>query len=804
MFYLRNLLILIITPSLVYAQALNHTERDKHLEISHNRNRIIQPVLTSMVVAVILNEVKKGDLYIYVDEHGNHLANTLDLDKIGLRALIGKTRMLNEQTYLILESVQGLSTKLDHKTLTLLITAKPTLLSKNIIDMSSKKRKTSLVPTNNSAFVNYRIGYGAVESGPENFNFASEVGLRVSDYLLLSNYSYNKTQSGTNSVRLMSNLTYDQRVDLTRLTIGDFFAVSGDLGSSMNLGGISFSKRYAIDPYFINRPTLNLEGVVSTPSEADIYLNDVHLRNVKLSPGEFELQNINYYGGSRDVKVVIKDIYGREQVINKDYYFTAALLQQGLHEYSYNIGFNRQSYGLESNDYGSLATSIFHRYGFTDHLTLGIRAESLGSAANAGPFLSWRLAEYGVFLGGLALSRDTKSDHGIATQLGYQYQQGNFSGKLLWRRFNEDYVIASGLESPNKPKMDTSVGINYGTRYLGYFGVNHSINTQHNGSELRTTNFTYNKTLFNQISFSAALGHIDSSSLLNKTSENNLFVGLTYYLDNNYAVRVSHRESTDSNSDSIQLSKNIPIGEGWGFRVKDDNVSTAGYHDNTLDSYLQINTRRAIFNGEYQAMNGKDRYQLSAAGAVGYVAGEVDFSRPIYDSFALVQVADLSGVEVLRNNQPIGKTNAAGQLFIPNLGSYFDNQISVNDRDIPINYNLKARDLYLSPSWRSGSFVRFDISPIRAAIGKILMKSGSVVEPLRFSKMEITRLGATAEKSTTFLTGKAGEYYIEDIKPGRYVGRAEIKTGHCTFELNVSDGDEIFMQLGETFCEKIH
>ena len=62
--------------------------------------------------------------------------------------------------------------------------------------------------------------------------------------------------------------------------------------------------------------------------------------------------------------------------------------------------------------------------------------------------------------------------------------------------------------------------------------------------------------------------------------------------------------------------------------------------------------------------------RLSAAGGIVYVGGRVGFSRPVTDSFGLVRVDRLEGVRVSLNNQEIGRTDASGEVFLPNLGSY--------------------------------------------------------------------------------------------------------------------------------------
>lgn len=329
-------------------------------------------------MSVTLNESKKGDFFIYVTADGDYLVKVSDLAAMGVRGINSRKLTIENIDYFSLKSIAGFNISFDENNLVLKIISAPELLNKNIINLSPRRQKNVIRPDNSSAFINYRIGYTGVNSGSESYNIGAETGVRMLDTLFLSDFLHVQNDQASRSVRLMSSITHDWREDLTRLTVGDFFASSGELGGTFNLGGISYSKRYSIDPYFIKRPTAELGGVVATPSEADIYLDGVHLRNVKLSPGEFQLQNLNSYGGSRNIRVVIKDAYGREQEVNQDYYFAEAPLSKGLHEFSYNMGSVRLDYGNASSHYGKFATSLYHRYGVNDYLTMGFRAESMG------------------------------------------------------------------------------------------------------------------------------------------------------------------------------------------------------------------------------------------------------------------------------------------------------------------------------------------------------------------------------------------------------------------------------------------
>ena len=100
-------------------------------------------------------------------------------------------------------------------------------------------------------------------------------------------------------------------------------------------------------------------------------------------------------------------------------------------------------------------------------------------------------------------------------------------------------------------------------------------------------------------------------------------------------------------------------------------------------------------------------------GGLTFVKDSLNFSRPLQDSFALAKVGDLIGVRVYLNNQEIGRTGNSGKVLIPDLGSYYENQISINDKDIPIEYTLAEVMKYVSPPFRSGSYVEVGATKVQ-------------------------------------------------------------------------------------------
>jgi outer membrane usher protein len=135
--------------------------------------------------------------------------------------------------------------------------------------------------------------------------------------------------------------------------------------------------------------------------------------------------------------------------------------------------------------------------------------------------------------------------------------------------------------------------------------------------------------------------------------------------------------------------------------------------------------------------------------------------------------------------------------LVPVLSSYLDNQVSINDKDIPLNYRVGEVVRYVSPPLRSGSVIRFDVRPFQAVTGVLKVRFDGQVEPVEFQEVPMTGEGGTFAVPT----GKGGEFYVEDVRPGRYRLSLEHRGRTCIIEVVVPKSAEAIVDLGELVCE---
>lgn len=768
----------------------------------------------TMVLGVTLNTEVKGDIFILRTPDLDFLVKVEDLKSIGFKEPDGVVVVFDGAPHMSLKSMRGVSFTFVEKTLALNVTAEPQLLPSQALVLRADQRIRGAVPNNNSVFFNYALNAsGANSVSGINLGFAGELGWRFGDYLLLSDGSMTQAANGQRQfVRLMTNVTHDDRESLQRTVIGDFVTPSREFGNGINLGGISISKLYGLDPYFIKFPMQSIKGNVALPSDLEVYLDGQRIRSEKIKPGEFELRDLLAFGGARNIQLVLRDAFGRVQQQSYSLYFSDQPLRQGLQEYSYNLGALRRNFGIESNHYGPLAFSLFHRYGLSDAVTLGLRAEGKRALFNAGPTATVVLGSAGVV--NLALAGSSiEGRRGAAGSAVYNYQAKSWSLGFSLRRDWGDYAELADPPRITNRKYEASLAASYYLPGRGTVSLSHSaLSTRaamlastatpaqpFNVSPLENRQITavsYSVPLVSgRVSLTASLSHIKE-----KESHTEAFLGLNFFLDRNYSAAASYRGDKDVHTESVQLTRNQPIGEGLGYLLSADRATSAATPSTQFNSRIQYNAPAAILRAELgRRQDGgqtANNYSVSVAGGLAYVDGEVALGRPVTGSFGIVKVGELAGVSVAVNGQPIGRTNAEGKVFVPTLTPYFDNDVSIAPESVPIEYSIPATVKKVSPSLRSGALIDFGVTKIQAFTGKLKSRQTGAVTAVEFHEISFNAGG----KMQNMQTGRGGEFYIENLKPGTYPATVLVEGKPCLFNLIIPRSDETFVELGELVC----
>ena len=776
-----------------------------------------------MVIEIGVNGVTRGEFFVERESSGNFLLPLADLPALGLLIVPQATTTIDNTSYFSLKEFPEIAVDFDQGQLVLSLTSPPQYLPASIIDLSRQEQRQVHRPLETSAFINYRLDF-ATDSrrGESSGGLAGEVGLRRRNLLLLSGQRYETSGEESRFTRQMTSATWEWRDELRRLIVGDAITPAGLLAPSVRFGGVTVSRNFDLDPAFIQYPTFDYAGSIAGPGEIDIYQNGFKLRTEKLQPGAFYLENLTGATGYGDIELILRDQFGRETRLSSPYYLTDQLLKPGFQEYSYSAGLRRDSYGSSDDHYSSAALLGMHRYGWNRRLTLGYSFQAGDGLFMVTPSLDLLAGTSGII--SLAVGGNTGNESGGAGLLRYAFNRRPFSTSVEYQYFTDGWQTLSETATTGVSLQQQIRGtIGWGSLAAGSLTLNATQRKFYNATTQTTLGAIYGRRLFNQVSCNLFIQQTrDESSNLSA------FAILTYSPPDHPQAALRFEKQPESSSQSVDVQRNAPAGAGYGY------LATAGHHsgDSGSASYLDASGEhhsrylniwgRGYFEGGDSGS--ATAFSLATAGALTWVGGHFEPSRPVDDSFTLVRVGTLPEVKVYRNGEEVGRTDENGLALIPGLTSYYDNRISIDDTDIPLDHRITNVEYYLSPPARSGSCVDFAVVRSQPITGHFYLQRGGELLPVEYREIDLKN---AAGQSLTIPTGRGGEFYFapDDFLAGgetepvvngcaaltkpkgagelspRYRATLLVDDKERTFNIEVPLSDALFIDLGKIIVD---
>jgi outer membrane usher protein len=272
-----------------------------------------------------------------------------------------------------------------------------------------------------------------------------------------------------------------------------------------------------------------------------------------------------------------------------------------------------------------------------------------------------------------------------------------------------------------------------------------------------------------------------------------IFSGLTF-LFGQTTGSVSYENRGGVGVGTAMLQKSLPVGTGFGYRFQ---AGTAQNQNFSVDSLLQYQGPYGRYEANYSHLDGRDSTVLNVAGGLAVIGRDFFLTRPVQDSFAVIRVPGIADVRGYASNQEVGYTSSNGNLFVPSLLPYYGNKLSISDEDVPLTYTIDATDKVVAPPFRGGALVTFPVQRIQRATGTVaLHDSGQSVIPA-YGQLTVTANGKQFDSPV----GKQGEFYLENVPPGRHPATVEYKNKMCEFVLDVPSSKEPVVQIGNVLCQ---
>ena len=589
------------------------------------------------------------------------------------------------------------------------------------------------------------------------------------------------------SVRLDTSWQFDDPARMVSVVLGDAYNSALVWTRTTRFGGLRVSRNFSLQPYRVVVPLASFAGEAVVPSAVDLYINGIREAQGHVGPGRFEAVSAPLLNGAGQAQMVITDITGQSRVIDFNLYNSARLLQQGLNDWSLEVGALRRDYGLRSNVYADKPmTTGSLRHGVTDQFTAEAHGEFTADLAMGGLGAVLLVdRRWGVVSASYAASRHA-SRQGHQYGASYEWQGPRLNVNVATLRRGEDFRDVASLDGATLPRRTDQafVGVTVGR---GQIGASYVRQDQPLGARTSYANVSWTHSF-------EARGNVSIGVSRDLDGESGTQAHLYWSmpLGDRHHAWISLEQQRQGNTATAGAMRTLPGDrDGWGWRVEADAGEKAGAAAEVAQLTRFGMWRVGAQHWKHHGTGGSTVGYANANGGLLWMDRGLFPMRRVYDAFALVSTDGIAGVPVMLENRFIGTTDRNGQLLVTPLNAWENNDLSIDPLVLPDDVSVRHVRLAAVPATGSGVLARF---PMRAQV---------VVElSLRDANGQWVAAGSPVtlapggHKSTV---GYDGRVYLEDPPAG---GRVTVSKeyGTCSVDLPRTLPPRGRINLGELPC----
>ena len=701
-------------------------------------------------------------------------------DELHLRLPTGAPpRVIDGEQHVLLAADGPLHWRIDEATQTLFIDAPASAFLGQSLDMGGNVPRVTQ-PSAWAPFLNYDAQWQSTSGSRSTADALWELGL-FSPYGDLSSTALARSEG--RGVRLDTRWQVDDPSHMRSLRVGDGINQAGAWGRALRYGGVQWGTDFSLQPGFLSFPLPTLRGEAALPSTLDVYVNNGQRLQGRVQAGAFDLSDLPVVTGQGEIRTVVRDLLGREQIVVTPYYVSPALLKPGLRAFSVELGSERRDYGVASNHYGRGLLTATERLGITERFTRELRVE-LSDAQQTVGASGWMLwPSMGTLMASAVASHSREQGQGWMLLAGIDRQARDWSGSVQVRRASADF---SQLGQPNgtAPRLVLTAAL--GTSWAGH-SLGMSVVRQSGGSvETKLAQLNYGRD-FGDWGFVGIAAFRDFAG-----GGSTLALSWSRALDAQHSAGTSvQRQSAPGQAArtvlQAQLQRNPAVGTDIGYQLLTESGGRQLAQANWQGEHVALGGGIARHNGDVEK-------RASASGGLAFLDGSFFASRRIDGGIALVDVGGHEGIRIKQDNQVVAHTDASGRAFVASLRGYQSNRIGVEASDLPMDAELEALEVRLTPAARSAALVSFPVQRGRSA--SFSVRDGYGVPLPAGTQLRV------AGQTRSFPVGLEGRAYLAGLAEGSNKVTSTGAEKNCEFDLKLPperDRDDL-PDLGVLIC----
>lgn len=662
--------------------------------------------------------------------------------------------------------------------LRLVMTVPPELLG--LTDFHLGEEPRGFEPSDNfSGVLGYDLGVGRTDEGETSYRVGADLAVSRGSVTCRSRHFW--WSSGQAGGRLETACTADWPDKAVSLRVGDAVSRGGALARPVRYAGVRLGTDYALQPYFVTQPTMDITGSARVPSRLEIWMDRQLVATRDVPPGPFRAEDVAPVTGAGELRAVVIDPSGRRSVISTPFYSDPTLLRPGLLDWSVEAGVLREGILSDDDRYTDAFGQVAVRSGVTDSLTLEGRAEAgeFGAAGSLAGFA--RLGSLGVMELGIGASSNGAGT-GHAGVFGYSYRGKRWNLGLRHFESSDNYRALGHVPGDGAltRQSQANLGLRFGSTSLSL------------GMIERVRNGTNEKLATAALAW--RLGEwatLQLSAVKTIAPERQLTVGahLTVPLGNDTQATASVSGDPSPSTGTFGFQKNPPAGVGVGYRAEAGHGPSGGRY--RLDGTWR--TAATELHAQAYRIAGHSSYLVGASGAVIGAGAGIAFARGSSGGYAVVS-APAEGIRVYLDNQLRGRTNEDGRAVITDLRPYEENRLRLEATDLPLSNQVTDTGLTIVPGRRSAVTARFKVESMRQIFARLMLEDG---DPVPAGSSVYSSHGEASA-----LVGYGGRVSLATQDTGTLGVRAEWSGGACRAELETGGAEIGVLDLGQVTCRE--
>ena len=589
-----------------------------------------------------------------------------------------------------------------------------------------------------------------------------------------------------------TSLVHDLEEEQVRIRAGDFAAGVEGFQSSLPAAGLQVRKQFSIYP---ERGTLNKRSTiiqVKSNSLLELYVNEVLISRLRVVTGPYNLKELPLLYGRNRVHIILTDDFGGKEEFDVDMLFDDQILTNGVHDFSYQTGSPSYYFGAEKKYVNEQYNSFFHRYGWSNQVTLAGNYQGYQSSNLFGLGLGY-LTNFGTSFFDVADYSDNAVSSAFASRVRHNSPEMSLpyfsrfrvlgSAEFRGKDFR-NIAIAGSISNNFSERYDFILQKQLTERSSFSVGVTQT-KGQNLGQDDVNRRFTYQNRFLPNWRFDAAFSSSDLSQ-----DQDQVQLALNWLEPEGKAQATFSHETLDHNT-SVRLTKNNRT--NYNDLQFDVTASKQKSHLSDIESQninLNANYYAKKFESRFQ-FNGNSNFaeqsafaQVGLGTALAWTTDSLSISRPITDAFAVIEAENLGRNQYLTVPDGVERDSLKIEndedFVFSNLSSYTERSLQLDSTSLGISSHLDREAYILYPKYRSGLYV-----PLKVV--KSLLVQGRLVSEDNNSASYLYGVIVNSEGqifSDNFFTDDSGNFVVEGLSYGLYqIVLADPRLKKITFEI---------------------